>query len=102
MFKKFSALLLSLILILTVCQNVVFAIENDVDLPVMDDTSREVENVVYSEDFENVAEGSVKVPITNNTDGIQRINLWMVSTLQLMEHTKKVLIVAIVISQLKL
>ena len=75
MLKKIFALALSVAVILAVCSNGVFATSNDGNFSaVSDDSAYEVKNIAYFEDFESVAEGNVKVPITNNSE-----NLYMYS-----------------------
>ncbi len=71
MLKRFLAIFLSLLLAITACTGSVFALGEDVDIPIGDDEDEEyIEPEIPSnaDSFEHLSAGSVKVAITNSTE----------------------------------
>ena len=70
MFKKLLAIFLSILMVLTTLTGTVFALGDDVDIPIMDDEDEIVEPETPSnaESFEHLSAGSVKVDITASNE----------------------------------
>jgi len=76
MFKKFLAIFLSILMVISTFTGSAFAIGDDVDIPITDDDEEVIEPEIPSnvDSFEHLSAGSVKVGIENNTEGLYMYN----------------------------